>query len=758
MKKGIYPLSEDAVRFSRRVLFADALAGKCPYVLHVTADLVSGALAADPRLWTTLKTTFSDGRLALLPFDPALAGGDEELLLTALFASAHTGEAFGIRPTGPCLLGLPETPALFEILSHFGYERVSVFADEPRSDVICRTPDGSPITLSFLPAKTIDGNVVFDLPSETCRAKTAPAEPGAKILPLPLFSEMPREKAVRLAVEEKKRLTSLFSKRLAPLSAALQMAGLSAAPFFDAATRIASVGASASFSTLAAVTEELRTAEEALMTSAWAVLPHAEDVWGEILLFNPLTTAVRRTATLAVTLPQGIRTAAAAQAAFLPTDENGKGLSFEVPSVTPRADGTYEALLHLEAGRIPPLSFARIFLRSEHTGAPKARKKAESLMENRHYRIVIEGDDLLLTVKATGKTLKNPFFLEEQGSAVSGGFRSAAEGSLLFYPDLHTSSFLQDPAGGALSLSFSPEIPLSYDFEKDERSMTEASLALKLRIAFAGDGGELLSLSYAFDDPAAHHRLRLAVRTGRIPAQVFLAEGRRMAELPLGSLPPADLYASRGDGMHFAAYPAEGSGAEWVNDTLYLPLLTADAAPAGACRGRLALFFGKDASPATLLSHARYIAGEPLALFFASDAPRIPSEPRFPGESITPCTPKNTNVVNALSELNLFSGVLWSGKDILPVAVKPGEDRSGAILRFFLMGETEGMLAFHADLPIAVTDLSELAALPLAGTDVRLRVPPLGSLTLRLSRPVSEGEPCPAECSEKDEDSAKDVN
>ncbi len=724
MKKGILFLKKEMAFAAHRSLLFSALSGAGDTVFYLTTADLRELLSSDPGTYEPLRRALRRGRLALLPQDPFAPACGEGMLLRSLFAAEQMAAAYGIRPAAPVLFSAPVDPATLEVLSHFGQETVYVLSAAPRAKEELLTPDGTPVTVRFLPSEWRADRIEFFVPAEKRAPKDSDkdlTEPVGKdaepYVAYPLVSPVPSEANVRALLEEGRALSSFFEKKLLPLVATLSFAGV-AVPSLTSFSYALSEGSSAlSRARLSSLREEMEKTLTLMMETAASTLSPAQaDVVGELLLFQSAPFSVQTAARARILLPPSVAYSADPGRSLSLCAEDGCRLPFEVLSVVTLPDGKREAEISFDAGRLPPLSFARYFLRSEHTDAPKKPKSAEKVIENAHYRIAVSEGELLLFVKKTGDILKNPFFLEEQGSSVLGGFRSAAEGSLLSYPDLAATAI--SSTATALSLDFSMEIPASYDFLADERSTVMTRVSVRLSLSFGGEDGELLQLSYAIEDPAAHHRLRLAVRTGRIPADITVVEGRRVAAFPLGVLPVADLYAHDAGDAHFAAIPMGQTGAEWVNDTLYLALLTADVAPVGRSSGRLAVSLGPSLPLAALAARGQYAKAAPIAHFRPLTKEK--------SEDTAPCVAKDLLRMNALATLS------WSGEGVLPLVCKPAEDGRGVILRFANLADGESTLSFHADSHLALTGMKEEAELPLGDRDARLRMAPRQSLTLRL--------------------------
>ncbi len=692
------------------------------------ADLLEPALLSAGEN-AALRAALRRGRVQLLPLSPTPSIWEEELILRELFAGERLGEMYGTRPCAPYLTGGTATP-LAEMLAHFGHEVVFVLAentDAPKSTAY-PTPDGAVLDVYTLPSQADKCGVeTFFLPS----ARRASSKGRAAESSLPVSAEQSASHALApvfpCTYEQgelcaaKRTLSQLLFCRFEPLCAALSLAGVRIGTRRALTDAVLSAMTYPTTHGLAAAEIELAHGAAEYLHAAGKGFFDTEKLpattgtpLGVLTVFYPYTRAAERTVTAEITLPGAVSHTAACPTITL-LSEDGRLIPADIHASVITKEGNTSYTICFATGRLAPLSFARYLVLSEQTGAPKKQKVALPVLENKHYRLAFSEGELSLTVKATGQVLQSPFFLEEQGSRQQGAFSPTAEGSLLAFPE--PACRIRGTHTPVMELSFLMDVPVSYDFEADERALATEPLSVTLTLSFAGDEGELLSLGYAVKDPAAHHRLRLALRSGCMGESVLCASGRHFASVEGGALPAAEIYAHADANAHFAAYLYGERGAEWVNDTLYLTLLEADCAIGGSQSGKFSLSFGKPVSFATLRARADSIAAKP----FASFCPMGEIQ-----KSGTPCVP------------NSLAGLAYDGNGVVLSAVKPAEDGDGVILRFASLAHEEAYLSLHADGVVCLTTLKEEGELPLDGADVRLRLAPFQSLTLRLRPDVRE--------------------
>ncbi len=727
MKKGRILVNRSLPRTAR--LFRLSSLGEAEpvgedFLFLSVADLLDPAFSSAS--WTApLRTELRRGRVRLLPLSPVLPFWEEELFLRELFAAERMAKQYATHVTAPFLAD-KLTESLCEMLSHFGHEEAFCFTMQEKQSaepVFCLTPDGACIRITPLPILAdACGEIVFSVPQKrngmqkSKAAKTGTPD-GAVSGVIP---HTYREAALCAA---KRRLSDLLFRRFEPLCAALSVLGRPVRRCTALTDAVLSAITYPNAYALGAAEEELFLAAEAAMRrserdafSVGQTVSLGERVpLGVLTLFNPLGHESERTVTTKIVLPSHRE----AHRAILPFSPPVLTLLREDDTVIPAdilkssvtAEGNVCYTVCFRSGRLLPLSFSRYLVVSEHTGALKTKKEEPTVLENKHYRIAFSDGELVLTVKATGRALKNPFFLEEQGSKREGAFFATAEGSLLAYPE--PSCRILGTHCRSMELSFLMEVPVSYDFEKDERSLAVESLRASLTLSFAGDDGALLSVAYTLSDPAAYHRLRLAVRSGHMVERLLFANGRSFSHTVSGLLPAAELYAHTDGEAHFAAYLHGQTGAEWVNDTLYLTLLETDGAVGGSQHGEFFLSLGRSASHAVLRARADYVAADPFICF--SPMEEMP-------ENGTPCVP------------NPLEGLAYDGEGVVLSAIKPAEDGDGVILRFANLAAEESYLILHAEMTMRLTTLKEVGELPLDDTDVRLRLAPKQSLTLRFKK------------------------
>ena len=768
MKKGRMLLNTSLPRTARLSLLAH-FAKDTPLsdadVLYVRAAELAD-MPLRPSEVTQVKGTLRRGHLRLLPLSPVPPLWEEELFLRELFLAEDVSREYGTRPSSP-LLSREPSASLCELLSHFGYEEAFLLTKGEllSESLTCTAPDGA--TLSVMPLSVTvqeDGAAVFSLPQRRGTGKKPHEQKSgeadrAEKLDAPFLPRTYREAALEA---EKRALADLFFRRVEPLCAALSATGHPQAERAFLTDALLFALADPSPQSLRSVREELLLfAERAMRLAEDTGLSAPEEEaqndgarndgaqndgarndgarndgvqndgvrndeapLGSLLLFHPRAYPSEETVTATVTLPLqgagGGLSGLSAARAFALRREDGRLISADTVDSTVTAEGELAYTIRFKSGMLPPLSFVRYSLLSEQTGPRKAQKTENAVLENKHYRIAFSAGELLLTVKSTGRVLKDPFFLEDQGSRREGAFAPTSEGSLLAYPD--ATCRLVGTNAQTMELSFSMELPVSYDFTEDERSLTVQPLTLTLDLSFAGTDGELLSVGYRLADPAAHHRLRLAVRSGRMAEKITCASGRHFFCARGGELPAAALYAHTDAETHFAAYPACEMGAEWVNDALYLTLIQTDRRVGGTQSGCFALSYGSPLTHAELRKYADHVAAAPFVSFF----PESKAE-----KSATPC------VANPLSDF------AYQGEDVHLCAIKPAEDGDGIILRFASFAEDERYLRLHAEVDMHLTTLREEGELPLDGRDVRLRLSPLQSLTIRLAsrKRIGGGEP-----------------
>lgn len=745
MKKGRMLLNTSLPRTARLSLLAH-FAKDTPLsdadVLYVRAAELAD-MPLRPSEVAQVKGTLRRGHLRLLPLSPVPPLWEEELFLRELFLAEDVSREYGTRPSSP-LLSREPSASLCELLSHFGYEEALLLTkgESLSESLTCTAPDGA--TLSVMPLSVTvqeDGAAVFSLPQRRGTGKKPHEQKSgeadrAEKLDAPFLPRTYREAALEA---EKRALADLFFRRVEPLCAALSATGHPQAERAFLTDALLFALADPSPQSLRSVREELLLfAERAMRLAEDTGLSAPEEEaqndgaqndgarndeapLGSLLLFHPRAYPSEETVTATVTLPLqgggGGLSGLSAARAFALRREDGRLISADTVDSTVTSAGELAYTIRFKSGMLPPLSFVRYSLLSEQTGPRKAQKTENAVLENKHYRIAFSAGELLLTVKSTGRVLKDPFFLEDQGSRWEGAFAPTSEGSLLAYPD--ATCRLVGKNAQTMELSFSMELPVSYDFTEDERSLTVQPLTLALTLSFTGTDGELLSVGYRLADPAAHHRLRLAVRSGRMAEEITCASGRHFFCARGGELPSAALYAHTDAETHFAAYLGREMGAEWVNDALYLTLIQTDRRVGGTQSGCFALSYGSPLTHAELRKYADHVAAAPFVSFF----PESKAE-----KSATPC------VANPLSDF------AYQGEDIHLCAIKPAEDGHGIILRFVSLSEEERYLRLHAEADMRLTTLREEGELPLDGRDVRLRLSPLQSLTLRLVNREEKGE------------------
>lgn len=680
---------------------------------------LQGLRLFDPSAADALTRAQQEGTLggALLYADAGDCLGDGELLVRSLLlADAGKGHT-------PLTVASALPAAMPQLLCHFGVTEVYAIGKNARIDhPVCRenanavtwqTPDGSACLLR-LPSSCTETKVAPGLGTATySQDEPIPCE-GALCI-----DRANAEDATALLDRTAADLILRVLEPLAALVARADNATTDLRPTLDRLTRTLlenlSVTDTASLSPavlrhrtdrISSVIEE---GEALLSTLLQAFLPSTPQsgTLAALAIFSPYTQKTALSVTCTLSLSDVIEN-------FALQKEDGHPIKWECLSAETE-NGCRKWRIRLLLPNAEPLAVTRVFVISAPPCVAKASKNAALRIENRGFVCEVADGRLRVLCRKSGRTLQNPFFLEDQGDRGAQCFSAAQEGSLLFFPvNWRRQGSRLAPT---LVADIPMELPCTYHHATDERSAETCRTIAQLTLTAEAES-ELLRVSLSFTDPAEAHRLRLAVRTELIC-------GRLTVDAPFGAA-----VTERSDAFPaFFARIAEEDAAvalltdtrrpvERVNDTLYVTL--SHRAPyrtetARTTEASFALADGRELHVHELYESAR--------------RNRI-----LPPVAVMTELPCPSAVTSALPPAAL--PLSYSGADILLTTLRRRTEGKDTVLHFLNTADETRELRLTARAPLALSTLAEREELPLSeGGGLRIPLAPRQLLALILKCP-----------------------
>ncbi|MBR4867219.1 MAG: hypothetical protein IKU11_11040, partial [Clostridia bacterium] len=368
----------------------------------------------------------------------------------------------------------------------------------------------------------------------------------------------------------------------------------------------------------------------------------------------------------------------------------------------------YDYKILFDAGEVAPYSFKTFCLiPADVIRAPLLAPAATAKIENERLILTVEGDEVTLTEKATGRTVTDLIQLEDVADVGdSYGFYGAGD------QPIHRAAFTlatrvveSNSLRQTLELTYTLPLPVSYDPAGGKRSaeLVDSTLILTLSLR---KGEKFVRANYSLTNASKDHRLRIAFATdvyakrnvADIPFDVVSRSNDDFyPKTPARISPNASFAALEQDGLGFAVFTCGAHEYEQVDNTLLFTLVRANGVinrggtenwvvPGNQClrtlSGRLAFCpFSGDVISAGIPTLSQAFRAPLIAIGYAADSRK------FAGGR--PCV-QDTSIHEyfylpdthpAVAMPDNTPALSVSGEGILVSAFKKSEDGSGLILR-----------------------------------------------------------------------------